>query len=66
MGTQINSYLQQKISHQLLTYMHKKSPELNKTSEKRTTSLERTNGPSPMCPLFGGFTVTSGERIFKL
>ena len=32
MGTQINSYLQQKISHQLLTYMHKKSPELTAAS----------------------------------
>ena len=28
-----------------------------KVSEKRTTSLQVTNGPSPMCPLFGGFTV---------
>ena len=30
---------------------------LNKTSKKRTTSLQGTNGPSPKCPLFGGFTV---------
>ena len=30
---------------------------LNKSSEKRTTSLQGTNGPSPKCPLFGGFTV---------
>ena len=29
----------------------------NKTSKKRTTSLQGTNGPSPKCPLFGGFTV---------
>ena len=28
-----------------------------KTSEKRTTSLQGTTGLSPMCPLFGGFTV---------
>ena len=28
-----------------------------KTSEKRTTSLQGTNVPSPMCPLFGGFIV---------
>ena len=27
------------------------------TSKKRTTSEQRTNGPSPKCPLFGGFTV---------
>ena len=29
----------------------------NKTSKKRTTSLQGTNGSSLMCPLFGGFTV---------
>ena len=29
----------------------------NEPSEKRTTSLQGTNGPSPKCPLFGGFTV---------
>ena len=28
-----------------------------KTSEKGTTSLQGTNGPSPMCTLFEGFTV---------
>ena len=26
------------------------------TSEERTTSLQRTKAPSPICPLFGGFT----------
>ena len=30
---------------------------LKKTSEKRTTSLQGTIGLSPICPLFGGFTV---------
>ena len=35
--------------------MFKKFPK--KTSEKRTTSLQGTSGPSPMCPLLGGFTV---------
>ena len=34
-----------------------------KTSEKRTTSLQGTTGPSPMCPLFGGFTVISFRRF---
>ena len=28
-----------------------------KTSKKRTTFLQGTNGSSPMCPLFGDFTV---------
>ena len=37
---------------------------LEKTSEKRTTSLQGTNGPSPMCPLFGGFTVASKNVPF--
>ena len=32
-----------------------------KTSEKRITSLQGTNGPSPMCPLFGGFTVHANQ-----
>ena len=30
---------------------------LLETSEKGTTSLQETNGPSSMCPLFGSFTV---------
>ena len=29
----------------------------HENSERRTTSLQGTNGPSPMCPLFGGFTL---------
>ena len=31
--------------------------DLKETSEKRTSSLQGTNGLSPMCVLFGGFTV---------
>ena len=36
------------------------------TSEKRTSSLQGTNGPSPMCPLFGGFTVATKQTTAKI
>ena len=36
----------------------------NKPTEKRTTSLQGTSDPFPMCPLFRGFTVVLEYTIF--